>query len=119
MPVRRTPRRKVTNLFELVVLVGCSIVISGLKYSIPKSQVVAALEAEREAKELYQSKLEESLRSDDTDDDISDIPTKIIGSPHRVRIINLCCCVLTTSNWTIFSTRLIDRELHVNLLNFR
>ena len=80
--------------------------------------MVAALEAEREAKELYQSKLEESLRSDDTDDDISDIPTKIIGSPHRVRNL-FCCCVLTTSNWTIFSTRLIDRELHVNLLNFR
>ena len=47
-------------------------------------QILAALDAEREAKELYQSKLEESLRSDDTDDEISDIPTKIIGSPHRV-----------------------------------
>ncbi|KAL5266726.1 hypothetical protein ACHWQZ_G003939 [Mnemiopsis leidyi] len=47
-------------------------------------QVLAALEAEREAKELYQSKLEESLRSDDTDDEISDIPTKIIGPPHRL-----------------------------------
>ena len=51
-------------------------------YYVP--QILAALDAEREAKELYQSKLEESLRSDDTDDEISDIPTKIIGSPHRV-----------------------------------
>ena len=47
-------------------------------------QLLAALEAEREAKEVYQCKFEESLRSDDTDDDVSEIPTKILGSPHRV-----------------------------------
>ena len=54
------------------------------KFWLDSPQILAELEAEREAKELYQSKLEESLRSDDTDDDISEIPTKIIGSPHRV-----------------------------------
>ena len=74
---------------------------------IRKSQVVAALEAEREAKELYQSKLEESLRSDDTDDDISDIPTKIIGSPHRVRKPMLSCvlvhCQSTNLNYSKIS----------------
>ena len=54
--------------------------------SILYFQILAALEAEREAREMYQIKLEDSIRSD-TDEDNCDIPTKMMGSPQMVKVV--------------------------------
>eukprot|EP00116_Pleurobrachia_bachei_P009068 sb/3469330/ len=50
-------------------------------------KVETELESERETRELYQMKFEESIRSDsvtDEDSSLHDIPSKILGSPQRL-----------------------------------
>ena len=49
------------------------------------SQILAALEAERETREMYQIKLEDSIRSDTDEETCQDEPTKMMGSPPMVR----------------------------------